>query len=138
MLEFPRYSQRPFARGAVRPCKRRSIQDKDESPNLFDVIPVIERIWLRDRSLGRELPWTALSNTDVRATIVRNLAQQVRLGRSKLPLKDFQSFAVKLSREDVPLGASEGINLIGFTHAPGQVGFCKRCWRPRPILANGP
>ena len=50
----------------------------------------------------------------------------MRLGRSKISLQDFQAFAVKLSREDASQGASEGINLIGFTHAPGQVPFLKK------------
>lgn len=103
-----------------------SLKERDEAPNFIDVIPIVDRVWLGDRSLGKSLPWEALSRTDVRATIVRNLASQVPLGRSKLSLKDLQSFAVNLSRKDTPLGASEGINLIGFTHAPGQVEFLQR------------
>jgi hypothetical protein len=37
-----------------------------------------------------------------------------------------QEFAVQLSRKDAPLGASEGVVLIGFTHAPDQVEFLKQ------------
>jgi hypothetical protein len=36
-----------------------------------------------------------------------------------------QEFAVQLSRKDASLGASEGVVLIGFTHAPDQVEFLK-------------
>jgi hypothetical protein len=56
---------------------------------------------------------------------VQNLAQQVRLGRSKLALQEFQSFAVMLSRKDVPRGESQGLILIGLTHTPGQVSFLR-------------
>lgn len=103
-----------------------SLKDTDDPPTFLDVIPMLDRVWLGDRSLGPGLPWADLTGQYVRATIVQNLAEQVRLGRSKIPLKQMQEFAVQLSRKDAPLGASEGVVLIGFTHAPDQVEFLKQ------------
>lgn len=101
------------------------LKDTDESPNFVDVIPVLERLWSRDRTMGQGLPWEKLEDLNFRAVLARHMAQQVRVGRSRLPLRDMQELAIKLSRRDLADGGYEGILLIGLTHTPGQVGFLR-------------
>ncbi len=102
-----------------------ALKGATESPTFLEVIPILDHVWHGDLSLGVQLPWQALQGEDVRATLVYSLAQQVPLGRSRIPLKQMQALAIKLSRRDAPLGATQGITLLGLTHTPGQVEFLK-------------
>jgi len=92
---------------------------------------VLEGLWRNDAALGLD-PWKSqLKYDDFQSGIVELLAVEVRQGRSTVPLKALQEFALNEARRGIG-GATDphrlkwGLLLLGVTDAPNQVAFFRR------------
>jgi hypothetical protein len=111
------------------------------------LLEVIKRLWVRDRSYGKELPWPALESVWVRAVFVDYLAQGVRNAEIEGSLVDMQSVALEMIRSAKrDSDQLEGLRLLGITDAQDQVPLLRSTalstevpmlWRRNAIEALG-
>jgi hypothetical protein len=101
------------------------LKEAETSPTFLEVLPILDRVWKRDSNLGSGLDRKKLDNIYFRGELAQNLAPQVILKRSSVPLRELQEHAIRLSRVDAQGAGSLGIYLLGSTHTPGQVDFLR-------------
>jgi hypothetical protein len=94
-------------------------------------VRVLEKLWVRDTTLGEGLRWSDLNDEHFRSFVVFALALAVREGKSSVPVAPLQEFAVDYARKYSTTGITHGIDLIGRTDAPGQLPYLT-------VLASGP
>lgn len=109
---------------------------KLEDQNANDsMIGLLERVWRRDQTLGKELPWERLGNDKMRLILAEQLAQPIRWGRSGVSLEELRELALR--QADGGQGdRTDAIRLLGLADVRGQATFLMRIVESSPSASE--
>lgn len=93
---------------------------------------ILYRIFNKDQTVGRDLPWPSITSPDFRTVLAGHLAGSVRNRLTPYSLKEFGDYALQRLQQEAPTPGARTLVLLGTAEVPDLVAIL------RPYLFDAP